>query len=254
MTRNQIEYWRLQETERNNRAVEKETNRANLARERETNRSNLAREAETHRTNVAVEKETQRSHLAGEQLTRLQMQQNLFLTRLDQDERARSNRANEQINLKRVEESYRSNRANEVIARADQRVKEIDAVTRRAGQAEAERANKANEQLRREAQYETQRSNKAQESLKRDLNAITQSYNQGRLSIDHGNLAQRQREASEIQRHNLAQETETHRANTSKERIEVLKAVLPLVQDNMDSIKSLAGKARVNYTLHSLRR
>lgn len=84
MTKNQIEYWNLQENKRANLARELETNRANRAREGidssyyqgqlqlrsqelgETRRSNLSREAELYRSNVAREMETHRSNVVGE--------------------------------------------------------------------------------------------------------------------------------------------------------------------------------------------
>lgn len=86
MTHNQIEYWKLKETARSNKAQERETNRSNLAREFETERSNRANEAlkaegnvinqlhferadaETARSNRARENEQARSNLAQEAL------------------------------------------------------------------------------------------------------------------------------------------------------------------------------------------
>lgn len=44
MTQNQIAYWNLQETRRNNIIHENEINRSNLAREKETNRANMRQE------------------------------------------------------------------------------------------------------------------------------------------------------------------------------------------------------------------
>lgn len=44
MTKNQIDYWRLEEDKRHNRATERETNRANVEREVEQARTNLANE------------------------------------------------------------------------------------------------------------------------------------------------------------------------------------------------------------------
>lgn len=73
MTNNQIQYQRMLEERRSNRAQEIETKRSNLAREGETIRSNLVREAETHRANRANEtigllglNETIRSNVAKE--------------------------------------------------------------------------------------------------------------------------------------------------------------------------------------------
>lgn len=62
MTTNQIEYWKLKETERSNAAKEAETARDNRARLAETTRSNVATEtikaknlSETQRSNLAKE-------------------------------------------------------------------------------------------------------------------------------------------------------------------------------------------------------
>lgn len=104
MTKNQIEYNKLLETQRSNRAQESltekrdnrayevssgtlsetkrhnvaaelvssntlaETKRSNLAREEENYRSNVAKESENVRHNTAVEVETRRSNVAGERL------------------------------------------------------------------------------------------------------------------------------------------------------------------------------------------
>lgn len=55
MTKNQIDYWTLQENKRHNVSTEEETKRSNQAKEAENFRSNTARETETNRHNVATE-------------------------------------------------------------------------------------------------------------------------------------------------------------------------------------------------------
>lgn len=75
MTRNQIAYRELLETERSNKAREAETGRSNLANERENRRSNIAREAETSRSNIARESETNRTNVANESLRNAELQQ-----------------------------------------------------------------------------------------------------------------------------------------------------------------------------------
>lgn len=106
MTHNQIEYWKLQETKRNNLATEQETRRHNVVGEGETNRSNIAKEvisagtlAENTRHNRASESETYRHNAAAE------------------NETTRSNRAREaetwRSNLAREIENFRSNKARE---------------------------------------------------------------------------------------------------------------------------------------------
>lgn len=76
MTHNQIEYWKLRETQRSNRVNEGETKRHNIAGEAETNRSNIAHEvisagtlAENTRHNKASENENFRHNAATENET-----------------------------------------------------------------------------------------------------------------------------------------------------------------------------------------
>lgn len=76
MTHNQIEYWKLRESMRSNRANEAETNRSNVAREDETYRHNTATENEAYRHNTVGESqvwssqtEARRHNLASEGLT-----------------------------------------------------------------------------------------------------------------------------------------------------------------------------------------
>lgn len=98
MTKNQIDYWSLVESERHNRRSEREESRANRARERENTRSNVARETEQNRANLASEQlsrernaisaetntinrlynerslaETERRNLVSEELSRAQL-------------------------------------------------------------------------------------------------------------------------------------------------------------------------------------
>lgn len=111
MTRNQIDYWNLQEQIANNRRVNEETRKHNRAMEEETSKHNRATESqaardlteramhnagvrsETQRSNIARESENRRTNQANEQIN----QQRNMLTSLNQLEMARSNRANEAI-------------------------------------------------------------------------------------------------------------------------------------------------------------
>lgn len=68
MTRNQIDFARLNEERRTNRAKEAEAARSNLAREQETVRHNVVTEGESARHNVITEGETNRANLASERL------------------------------------------------------------------------------------------------------------------------------------------------------------------------------------------
>lgn len=115
MTSNQLSYLNLQETGRNNRAVEAETFRSNLARETETNRSNLARETETNRSNLANERikadtlaEQGRHNLITESQTDAQLA-----------ETKQHNRATEGADKSRIEETIRHDLATEKQAQYD---------------------------------------------------------------------------------------------------------------------------------------
>lgn len=125
MTRNQIEYWGY-----------KEQQRSNLARERETNRANLAAEAENYRSHLAIEglrgaelEETKRANLSNESREYLkylenmrhslisedQGQQTIDLNTRAQQEKERSNRAQESISWSNLAEISRHNRSQESI-------------------------------------------------------------------------------------------------------------------------------------------
>lgn len=115
MTHNQIEYWKLQESKRNNLATERETRRHNVVGEGETYRSNVAKEtisagtlAENTRHNKASESETYRHNAAAE------------------NETTRSNRAREaetwRSNLAKEAENYRSNRERERLTESGQNI------------------------------------------------------------------------------------------------------------------------------------
>lgn len=190
MTKNQIEYQKLQESKRANRAQEAETKRANLmneelirsrdtatldlrgrelqetqrsnqAREAESFRSNLARESENYRHNVAQERETSKHNRAQEELGYA----NISLGYSNLVETRRSNQANERIRESELLERQRSNLANEAIGRRGLinefiRNKETER-SNRAREKENNRSNLAREE-------ETHRSNLAREQQARD--------------------------------------------------------------------------------------
>lgn len=119
MTRNQINYWDLEEKKRSNRAQEIETNRANLAREGETARNNRAVEAETNRSNLAREQETHRANVANEDI------KNRTLIETGRHNLATEGLQQQQIGLgysqlglgySQLAEQQRTNQANEQIA------------------------------------------------------------------------------------------------------------------------------------------
>lgn len=180
MTKNQLEFWSLQETKRNNervwrenarhnQAAERETNRSNLAREDqqrrelvETNRSNLEREsqnrrslAEQRRHSLAVEIESQRSNLATEANNRFANNTNLIL--------GLGKLANERTNLS--------------IQRQNAATQAASVYNQGRSTSETIRSNMAKESLTRNQQMEQMRSNLAQEKLSSERNQLTSVAN-----------------------------------------------------------------------------
>lgn len=151
MTRNQLQYWELEEKKRANRVAEAEMERAHRANEdllarqastqelnaqtnieslKETQRSNRATQFETHRTNVARENETERSNRAKEDLEQQLRNIQNFGNYLEEGklkvltqqagiaagqlhETIRSNQAQEALQNRRLVESERSALAQE---------------------------------------------------------------------------------------------------------------------------------------------
>lgn len=209
MTRNQIEYWRLQETERSNR-VNEQHNRNVLAYNyqvlAETRRSNLAREAETRRSNIAREKQNL-----------LDSNRNFELQKRSQEETQRHNRAVEQLNAQAQLETTRSNKAREQL-QAQANAIQASSMTLKSNELnETVRRNKANEQLEMSRQVEQRRSDKQNELLNqlrlgeiRRSNLATEAEkrrsNMATERINFGNLEVRRSELSERTRSNLANE------------------------------------------------
>lgn len=205
MTANQINYWKLKETERSNKVNEGENLRSHKASEAlkgreldegerhnravettaafnamETQRHNIAGETETHRSNVARETETERSNRAREDETQRANLSNEYLKGLDLAEKAKHNRAVESLedrkhqetirsNVEREYETNRSNKAKESL----ESLKESDLAYReRAKQSEIERSNKAKEDLQQQSIDEQQRYNYVLEDISRKGKAL----------------------------------------------------------------------------------
>lgn len=240
MTKNQIEYLKLRETQRANLKNESltemrdktakelgfgnlaETSRHNQATERhntyvlgETQRHNLAQESlnaksleESARHNLSMEgyyrdqlTETQRSNLAREGLERGK----LSIQASQVHEQARHNQVVEletrRSNVARESEMYRSNVTKE---RENERAN-------RARETESNRSNLANEQQRaRELEYSYSSLSEARR------------YHDMSVSLGYGQLGEQTRSnmarESETYRTNVAHETETNRANLAREQ------------------------------------
>lgn len=190
MTKNQIEYWKLQEQKRANSAMELENVRSNMAREHETERANRANEAQTKvrdantfAINYAANQEKQRSNMAQEALTmayndryfanladRLQHDRNVLqeTTRSNkaresetrrsniamENELQRSHRASEGLQAEAQAETIRSHYVNEDVAQQSTNISKLNAMN-------ASRTADINK----EAVVETQRHNKKSESI-----------------------------------------------------------------------------------------
>lgn len=161
MTRNQIEYWKLQESKRSNLTNEAETQRHNRVGESETNRHNVVSENETSRHNVASEGETFRHNTATEAY-----QANDLL------EKSRSNRAQEAISQERNDiaraqllESSRSNRAQEQIGRSNATSNLINAQSQKNYRQTSSGIAAVEARTRQQQLAETKRHNAAQESI-----------------------------------------------------------------------------------------
>lgn len=195
MTKNQIEYWRLKETNRNNREVEKETNRSNLARETETNRNNNL----IFGANMANLAETTRSHIANETNTAIanteQGRHNLAMELL-QRQQAQANLMNAQTNRFNALENQRSHLANEMntsLANAQNAMSNVMDYSIRKSQLE-----------------EAGRHNLATESIQQQGNVLRQS------ELDEQSLHNRVTEY-ETARHNVEQERENIRSHKASE-------------------------------------
>lgn len=102
MTKNQVDYWNLQETKRHNSATEGETGR-----------HNLVVEGETGRHNVVTERETERSNRTREGIDLGKLNESVRHNRATESETNRHNVATEGIDLGKLSESARHNRQTE---------------------------------------------------------------------------------------------------------------------------------------------
>lgn len=241
MTRNQIEFLKLQETARANQAAEMEAHRANLERERQGQASldlTAQRDAntlmlgqqqltESIRHSTALETEQRRSNIANELLK----QQSLAETE-------RANKAHEQFQSQQLLETQRANREREQLA-----VEQLE---------EQKRAALELEEFRRHQLTETRRANKANEALTQSR--IQYSYD-ALAETQRANVAaeqQRQQQLAETIRYN--QQQEAQRAAELEERIrssqasEKLEAARQVIQAAAQAEQLRSDIARENET------
>lgn len=270
MTKNQIEYAKLLETERANRATEnltqwrdqqtvahnarvlQETGRHNLATEalgssqlEEAKRSNLERErqnlmllSEQQRHNVAVELETNRANVARET-------EDVRYHTLSLDETHRSNVAREQ-------ETHRTNVANEGIKRdtlseqqranlASEDIRRVSNAISAAQVNELGRANRARE-------IETNRTNVAHELLQSGINRETRRHNtaEERLSSRRNEL---QAGANRIASWNAASNRQQAAVATERQKVDETRASFQNFNSIATGLRDLTSSARNVYDI-----
>lgn len=224
MTRNQLEYLRLLETERSNKAVEQQTalrdsrtyalgvrsqdevERANRERElfnrdslRETGRHNQA--VESH--NLAQLQESMRHNLSTENMSAITNQ--LRLQELDEVRRT---------NLARETENRRHNLAAEVEAYRSSVARETENTRHNLA---TERVASGQLNVDRQRAAEIARSNKANEGLQSQRNAISSAELSALNSYRGAQLSLSQRQQDEVVRSNVAKENETRAHNLATE-------------------------------------
>lgn len=199
MTKNQIDYWNLQEVKRNNQRQWEETQKHNRNTEAETNRSNRAREDQARLDYY----ETQRSNMAREDQNRRNLVEQQRHSLATESEQQRSNLATEannrfanQTNLILGLGQLANTRSSIGVQRQQADTARYNAYTQSRSVDEARRSNIRREQLTSLAQTETSRANRAQEALSAERNALTKSQQR----IDFGNLkVNRERNLAQMQ-------------------------------------------------------
>lgn len=242
MTRNQIEYAKLQEAKRANRASEQLT----AARDVRSYSVAASQLSELQRHNKQQETialgTLQNQRYASEATARYQQQQVAELTRANKAreaeiyrsnvaalaEQVRSHTAQETISLRLAQESERSNRAREQYQNASLaeaiRANQASEQLRIRQAEESERSNRASESLRLQQNREQARANRAHEQLQsRQIGIAQQQVNLGLAQLSETNrrnsldFYSRERQTDEAIRRNQAQEAETARHNAAME-------------------------------------
>lgn len=193
MTKNQIEYWRNVENQRNNLAVEKETQRANFAKENEINRANLASEHETNRHNTAME----RIGLQTNQIKAQQVSNEYSVANRQIAETTRANIARETENTKTREENIK-------VQNRQASAAQYGALTNRYSQESQAERNLMSNRISLSNFKETVRSNQAREQELRRSNLAQEQIKSQLAELESKKI-------NEQQRHNLKVEDLTKR-------------------------------------------
>lgn len=262
MTKNQIEYNKMLETRRANKAQEQLTSlRDTRAYELgvqnlgELSRHNRATEAqasqvlgETSRHNLATEQaqvlqlqETQRANMAREEISRGNLAETVRSNVAREEETKRSNIAretetqrhnveSERQGVIQLNEMQRSNLANEAIRR---QANAIQSAYNTASIAEATRSHMAQEStLRQQANTASRRASQDYQTEQQKL-AIQSQYNAGVIDLRGKELAQRQAELGEQTRSHMVNEEEQQRHNVRTESLQARKLYYDLITSSV---------------------
>lgn len=211
MTRNQIEYWRLKETERSNRANEQHNRNVlnyNYAVLEETKRSNLAREAETYRSNRERER-----------LNDVIANRNWQLSLRQQVELERANQAAEAIKREMNAETQRANRASEQIRYQQNLLTQRQQVIEHRKASETERYNRELQALEQRRINVAAFGNVLNYASNYQRNIETTRANQASEQIRRQNILLDYNRLEEQRRHSVATEQETMRSNIAQETL-----------------------------------
>lgn len=230
MTKNQLEYWRNVETQRNNQAVEAETNRSNLARENETRRNNMATEQEINRHNLATERLTQQSNLLTQirdrnnyNIASGQLERQKQYDYLSLQEQQRSNKAREA-------ENTAARKADTAIRKRQNSTNAYNAMTSRLTQQEVERNNRLNNRISLTTLTEQNRHNVATERENVRSHVASENINNTRNFIS-------QQQVEEQKRSNRAKET----IERQKTALQFMSNLAGLALESVNTVGKLSG-------------
>lgn len=216
MTRNQIEYWSLQETKAHNQRTWSETVRSNKAREREIYRHNRETEDLGNRNLLEITRHNRATELLGQDQLSEQRRSNLAR----ELETRRSNMANEALAKQRNyltdyqnREVSRSNRANEAIRQQTNYLGRTEL-------AETRRSNEARERIQLKQHYENMRRN----SLVYDIDQARNQISLLNLDYNYANLDQTRARDTDTQAYRILDLQERTRANKATERNQLLRS------------------------------
>lgn len=213
MTRNQIEYWRLQETKRSNLANEQ------LKAEANRNQYNLG--MANIQLGYSQLAETTRANKAREQYNLLVANRQFTLDLRAQAESERMHRANELLQSQQLAEQRRHALESERLQNLSVRNDQIRTLNEQRRQSEVERQNRVSEMYQGMNLLETQTSHRNNEAIARFNASENQRANLANERIRSISLNIQLGSLNETRRSNLAREAETNRSNRANEMLQL---------------------------------